>query len=208
MRCLRSPSSVGRRSAMKRNSRRLSGWIIVAVIALSVGMIGAGEQLPPEGPLSFLYAQIHALFVEADQLAAKSDDQQEQIDQLTGTVCGLSVLTGNPVPPEFCEVVVTAVCECNEERIECACDPGAFFELESCESGSFPHPDFGESPPPKCGTVAGCQGTFTRIAAGDPESIAVDPNCEPEGGGGSGGRDCDRCPCGCSTPGICDLGSC
>ncbi len=114
---------------MKRNSRRLSGWIVLAVIALSVGMIGAGEQLPPKGPLSFLYAQIHALFVEADQLAANSDDQQEQIDQLTGTVCGLSVLTGNPAPPELCEVVVTAVCACERYVRDCRCDSGRFFEL-------------------------------------------------------------------------------
>ncbi len=40
---------------MKRNSRRLSGWIIVAVIALSVGMIGAADRLPPEGPLAQFY---------------------------------------------------------------------------------------------------------------------------------------------------------
>ena len=78
---------------MKRNSRRLSGWIVVAVIALSVGMIGASEQLPPEGPLASLYAQIHALFVETGLLAAESDDQQEQIDQLTGTGGNLTAVS-------------------------------------------------------------------------------------------------------------------
>jgi hypothetical protein len=161
---------------MKRNSKRLSGWIVLGVIALSVGMIGAREQFPPEGPLGFLYAQIHALFVEADQLAVKSDEQQEQIDQLTGTVCGMSVLTGNPAPPELCEIVVTDLCGC-EQLVECACDPGPFFELENCESESFPHPALGGSPPPKCGTVKGCRGTFTRIAAGDAGSIEVDPTC-------------------------------
>jgi len=180
---------------MKRNSRRLFGWIVLAVITLSVGMIGAGERHPPEGPLGFLYGQIHALFVEVDQLAVKSDDQQEQIDQLTATVCGLSVLTGNPAPPELCEVVVTTVCEC-EERVECACDPGPYFELESCESGSFPHPQFGEVPPPKCGIVKGCQGTFTRIAAGDVGGIEVDLTCVPEDPGCSG---CSRCPPGCQV---------
>ena len=57
---------------MKRNSKRLSRWIVLAVIALSVGMIGASERLPPEGPLAFLSAQIHALFVEADQLGPRA----------------------------------------------------------------------------------------------------------------------------------------
>ncbi len=137
----------------------------------------ASEQLPPEGPLAVLYAQIHALFVEAGLLAAESDDQQEQIDQLTG----------NPAPPELCETAVTAICAC-EQTVDCACDPGPYFELESCESASFPHPDFGEVPPPKCGAVAGCQGTFTRIAAGDVGSIEVDPNCA-----GGGGDDCSGC---------------
>jgi hypothetical protein len=193
---------------MKRNSRRLSRWIVLAVIALSVGMIGAGEQFPPKGPLAFLYGQIHVLFVEAGLLAAESDDQQEQIDQLTGTLCGLSVLTGNPAPPELCETVVTAVCEC-EEQVECRCDPGPFFEQESCESGSFPHPQFGEVPPPKCGIVDGCRGTFTRIAAGDVGSIEVDPNCKPKDGGCSGGcgcpADCDSGLClpGCRSPSCC-----
>ena len=165
---------------MKRSSKRLSGWIVLAVIALSVGMIGAGERPPPNGPLGFLYGQIHALFIEADQLAAKSDDQQEQIDQLTGTLCGLSVLTGNPAPPELCETVVTAICGC-EEEVACACDSGPYFEQESCESESFPHPAHGEDPPPKCGTVKGCRGTFTRIAAGDVGSIEVDPSCASTG---------------------------
>ena len=140
-----------------------------------------------------LFRSVHALFVEADQLAAESDDQQAQIDQLTGTVCGLSVLTGNPAPPELCEVVVTEVCDF-DESVVCVCDPGTGFELESCESvelqscesASFPHPDFGVVPPPKCDTVNGCRGTFTRIAAGDVGSIEVDPNCEPGGGGPSG----------------------
>ena len=178
---------------MKRNSRRLSGWIIVAVIALSVGMIGAGERLPPEGPLAQLYDQIHALFIETGELEAESDDQQAQINQLRRAVCGLSTVAGSPTHPEFCEVVVTT-CAC-QQTVDCACDPGPYFELESCESASFPHPDFGEDPPPKCGTVAGCQGTFTRIAAGDPESIEVDPNCK---GDESGGKPCpDGCLCGC-----------
>ncbi len=193
------PTAVGRRHAMKRKLKRLSGWIVLAVIALSIGMIGAGEHFPPEGPLGFLYGQIHALFVEVDQLAVKSDDQQEQIDQLTGTVCGLSVLTGNPAPPELCGVVVTAICEC-DERVRCACDSGPYFDLESCESGSFPHPDFGESPPPKCGTVAGCQGTFTRIAAGDLGSIEVDPNCSSNGSSGG-------CPAECGQTGCFQCGS-
>jgi hypothetical protein len=192
---------------MKRNSRRLSGWIVVAVIALSVGMIGASEQLPPEGPLALLYAQIHALFVEAGLLAAESNDQQEQIDQLTGTVCGLSVLTGNPAPPELCETAVTAICAC-EQTVDCACDPGLYFEQESCESADFPHPNVGENPPPKCGIVKGCRGTFTRIAAGDVGSIEVDPNCAGDGPC-PGCIECpDGCPDGC-LPGtrICILPS-
>ncbi len=159
---------------MKRSSTFLVG--IFLLVMLSIGLIGAGERLLPEGPLALLYDQIHALFVEAGLLAAESDDQQAQIDQLTGTVCGLSVLTGNPAPPELCETAVTAICAC-EQTVDCACDPGPYFELESCESASFPHPNFGEVPPPKCGAVAGCQGTFTRIAAGDVGSIEVDPNC-------------------------------
>ncbi len=180
---------------MKRNSRRLSSWIVVAVIALSVGMIGAGEWRPPEGPLALLYAQIHALFVEADQLAAESDSQQDQIDQLTVAVCGLSVLTDNPTPPEFCEGVVTTTCGCEWDVKDCHCDPGRFFELESCESGSFPHPQFGEVPPPRCAIVDGCQGTFTRIASGDVGSIEVDPNCQ-----------IDRCSGGCGCPAECAWG--
>ena len=192
---------------MKRNRRRMSGWIVVAVIALSVGLIGADERVPPEGPLALLYAQIHALFVETGLLAAESNDQQEQIDHLTSTVCELSVLTGNPAPPELCEVVVTAVCAfIGETASECSCDPGPFFELESCESvqlvscypGSFSHPDFGEDTPPKCDTVNACRGTFTRTAAGDVGSIVVDPNCT----GGRcppGGRPCpDGCQCVCT----------
>ncbi len=187
---------------MKRNSRRLSRWIVLAVIALSVGMIGAGKQFPPEGPLAFFYAQIHALFAEADQLAAESDSQQEQIDQLTGTLCGLSVLTDNPTPPEFCEGIVTTTCACEWDVTECECDPGDFFELESCESGSFPHPDFGEQPPPKCGIVDGCRGTFTRIAAGDEASVEVEAECE--GGDVCSGCDpCPECDCGCDEEGIC-----
>ena len=173
---------------MQRNNRLQSGCIALALIALSIGMIGAGKQFPPEGPLAFLYAQVHALFVEADQLAAESDDQQAQIDQLTGTVCGLSVLTGNPAPPELCEVVVTEICGC-DEAVDCVCDPGPYFEEKSCESESFPHPDFGELPPPKCGIVDGCRGTFTRTAVGDVGSIEVDPNCDS---GRSG-----RCPAEC-----------
>ncbi len=177
---------------MKRDNRRGSGWIVLVVIALSVGMIGAGERLPPEGPLAILYDQFHALFVEAGLLAAENDDQQEQIDQLTGTVCGLSVLTGNPAPPELCETVVTAFCACERDVIECHCDPGPFFELESCESGRFPSPDPmpepGEGPPPRCTLFDGCQGTFTRIAAGDEASVDVEAVC-------SGGcPDCARCP--------------
>jgi hypothetical protein len=171
---------------MKCNSRRLSGWIVLAVITLSIGLIGAGERLPPEGPLAQLYAQIHELFIETGELEAESDDQQVQINQLRRAVCGLSGVAGSPTHPEFCEVVVT-ICEC-EERVECACDPGLNFELESCESRSFPHPDFGESPPPKCGTVAGCQGTFTGTTPGDVGNIKVDPNCKPKDGGCSGCR--------------------
>ena len=177
---------------MKRTSTFLVG--IFLLVMLSVGMIGAADRLPPEGPLALLYAQIHALFVETGLLAAESNDQQEQIDQLTSTVCGLSALTGNPAPPELCEVVVTEVCDF-DESVVCVCDPGDYFELESCESvelvscesASFPHPDFGVDPPPKCDTVNGCRGTFTRIAAGDVGSIEVDPNCY--GGGGCSGCD-------------------
>ena len=186
---------------MKRNSRRLSRWIVVAVIALSVGMIGASEQLPPEGPLAVLYAQIHALFVETGLLAAESDDQQAQINQLRRAVCGLSTVAGSLTHPEFCEVVVTTCFRECDEVVECACDPGLNFELESCESVSFPHPDFGEDPSPKCETVAGCQGTFTRIAAGDVGKIAVDPNCRPPIIPCSGGCECPAeclwsCPAG------------
>ncbi len=188
---------------MKRNTKRLSGWILLAVIPLAIGLIGAGERLPPEGPLAQLYDQIHALFIETGLLAAESNDQQEQIDQLTVAVCELSALTDNPAHPELCEVVVTEICEF-EESVECVCDPGDYFELESCEPvelvscypGSFPHPDFGVDPPPKCDTVNGCRGTFTRIAAGDVGSIEVDPNCE--GGGGCSG--------GCSCPSECGWG--
>ena len=185
---------------MKRNSRRLSRWIVLAVIPLSIGLIGAGERLPPEGPLASLYAQIHALFVETGLLAAESNDQQEQIDQLAVTMCELSALTGNPAPPELCEVVVTEVCDF-DESVVCVCDPGPgdYFELESCEFASFPHPKFGEVPPPKCGIVDGCRGTFTRIAVGDVGSIEVNPNCEPETGC-SGGCDCPaECAWGCEA---------
>ena len=180
---------------MKRNSRRLSGWIVLVVVALSVGLIGAAERLPPEGPLAILYDQIHALFIEAGLLAAESDDQQAQINQLRRAVCGLAGTAGSLTHPEFCEVVVTT-CGC-EQTVDCACDPGPYFELESCESGSFPHPDFGESPPPKCGIVKGCQGTFTRIAAGDVEDIEVNPNCEAEGPLPSGNTCSPDCPTFC-----------
>ena len=179
---------------MKRTSTFLVG--IFLLVMLSVGMIGAGERLPPEGPLALIYDQIHALFVEAGLLAAESNDQQEQIDQLTVAVCELSALTDNPPHPELCEVVVTEICEVGES-VECACDPGDHFKEESCESfatvicesASIPHPDFGEDTPPKCDTVNACRGTFTRTAAGDVGSIEVDPNC-------AGGR---RCP-GCTPP--------
>jgi len=168
---------------MKRTSAFLFG--IFLLVMLSVGMIGAGERPPPEGPLALLYAQIQALFAESDELAAESDDQQAQINQLRRAVCGLSTVAGGPTHPEFCEVVVTT-CEC-EEVVECACDPGPDFELESCEPASFPHPNLGEVPPPKCGAVAGCKGTFTRTAAGDVGSIAVGASCKPEDGGFPGG---------------------
>jgi len=191
---------------MKRNNKRLSGWIVLAVIALSVGIIGASEQFPPKGPLGFLYGQIRALFVEADQLAAESDDQQDQIDQLTVAVCGLSVLTDNPTPPEFCEGVVTAVCGCEVEVIDCLCEPGPNFVLESCEwPESFPHPDFGEDLPPKCGTVEGCRGTFTRIAEGDAGDIKVDATCKQE----TPPSGTSRCPPGCHVcERPCDSPSC
>jgi hypothetical protein len=195
---------------MKRNSRRLSSWIVVAVIALSVGMIGASEQLPPEGPLALLYAQIHALFVEAGLLAAESNDQQEQIDQLTGTLCGLSVLTGNPAPPELCEVVVTEICRCQLEVADCDCDPGPFFDLESCESGYFPSPyptpePGGGDPPPKCTLFKGCRGTFTRTAAGDEASAKVEAECS----GGNPGDDCPaECAWGCAAGSSVCLGGC
>ncbi|MBW2579016.1 MAG: hypothetical protein JRE38_13280 [Deltaproteobacteria bacterium] len=166
---------------MKRTSTFLFG--IFLLVMLSVGMIGAGERLPPEGPLAQFYDQIHALFVETGLLAAESNDQQEQIDQLKRAVCGLSTVAGGPTHPEFCEVVVTT-CECFQTA-DCACDPGPDFELESCESASFPHPSLGKIPPPKCGTVAGCQGTFTRTAAGDVGDIEVNPHC--------GGEVCPGC---------------
>jgi hypothetical protein len=171
-------------------------------------MIGASEQLPPEGPLALLYAQIHALFVEAGLLAAESNDQQEQIDQLTGTLCGLSVLTGNPAPPELCEVVVTEICRCQLEVADCDCDPGPFFDLESCESGYFPSPyptpEPGGGPPPKCTLFEGCRGTFTRIAAGDEASVKVEAECS----GGNSGGGCLFGPCdyGCNVEGVCFSG--
>ncbi len=172
---------------MKRTSTFLVG--IFLLVMLSVGLIGAAERVPPEGPLALLYAQIHAMFVETGLLAAESDDQQAQINQLRRAVCGLSTVAGSLTHPEFCEVVVTTCFRECDEVVECACDPWLNFELESCESVSFPHPDFGEVPPPKCGTVSGCRGTFTRIAAGDVGSIEVDPNCEPEAPLPSGGGD-------------------
>jgi hypothetical protein len=197
---------------MKRNSRRLCGWIVLVVIALAVGMIGAGERFPPNGPLAFLSAQIRALFVEADQLAAENDDQQEQIDQLTDTLCALSVLTDNPAPPELCEIVVTELCGCQREVIDCECDPGLFFELESCESGSFPSldpvPGPGERPPPQCTVFEGCRGTFTRIAAGDEASVEVVAECS----GPSGGDDCEcgshQCGSSVCCNDCCQLGGC
>jgi hypothetical protein len=116
-------------------------------------------------------------------------------------VCGLSVQSGNPTHPDLCEVVITETCGCDEVLGDaCACDSGPYFELVSCEVGSFPHPDSGEVPPPKCGTVAGCRGTFTRTAPGDVGSIEVKPNCDPEtppSGGCS-----EPCDCGCSA-GVC-----
>jgi len=188
---------------MKRTSTFLFG--IFLLVMLSVGMIGAGERLPPEGPLAHFYTQIHALFIETGELEAESDDQQAQINQLRRAVCGLSTVAGSLTHPEFCEVVVTT-CEC-DEAVQCACDPGLNFELESCESGSFPHPDFGESPGPICATVDGCQGTFTRTAAGDAENIEVDPNCTPKGPQPSGEKPCpDGCLCG--SGGVVILGSC
>jgi hypothetical protein len=115
------------------------------------------------------------------------DSQRQQIDHRA--VCGLSAQSGNPTHPDLCEVVITETCGCGEVSGDvCACDPGPYFELESCELGSFPHPDSGEVPPPKCGTVAGCRGTFTRIASGDVGSIEVEPNCDS---GPSGGDDCE-----------------
>ncbi len=116
---------------MKRNSKRQSGWIVLAVIALSVGMIGASEHFAPGGPLAFIYSQIDALFVEADH-------QQEQIDQLTGTVCELSVLTDSPTLPLFCAPDqddddpggdsggCDDACECGCSAgvcLPCSCDP-------------------------------------------------------------------------------------
>ena len=187
---------------MKRTRTFFFG--IFLLVMLSVGMIGAGERLPPEGPLAQLYAQIHALFNETGELEAESDEQQTQINQLRRAVCGLSTVAGSLTHPEFCEVVVTTCFRECDKVVECACDPGLNFELESCESVSFPHPDFGESPPPKCGTVSGCRGTFTRIAAGDVENIEVNPNCEAEGPPPSGTPPCNPlCPCGCNSSGNC-----
>jgi hypothetical protein len=196
---------------MKRNNRRRSGWVVLVVIALSVILIGAGERVPPEGPLALFYAQIHALFVETGLLAAESDDQHARIDQLTSTVCELSALTGNSAPPELCEVVVTEACDF-DESVVCVCDPGDYFELESCEPvdlvscypSSFPNPDSDVVPPPKCDTVKGCRGTFTRTAAGDVGSIEVDPNCKSGGGGPSGNTCSPDCPTYCLPgTGIC-----
>jgi hypothetical protein len=90
-------------------------------------------------------------------------------------------------------------------RVECACDPGLYFEVESCESGSFPHPDLGESPPPSCGIVDGCQGTFTRVASGDAASVDVISTCFGETSGSCDPS--DLCECGCSA-GVCLPCSC
>ena len=173
-----------------RIRRSLKGCLLLVLL---FGMIGANGKCDL------------AMRIWAD-LQQQIDSQQQQIDQLTGAVCGLSVLTGNPTHPEFCEVVVTETCECEERLDVCACDPGPNFELESCERGSFPHPDSGEGPPPKCGIVDGCRGTFTRIASGDVGSIEVEPTCEPVDPGGSGGCPLS-CECGCdfsAVPIVCN----
>ncbi len=188
-----------------RIRRSLKGCFLLVLL---FGMIGANGKCD-------LAMRIWAdLQQQIDDNQEQIDSQQQQIDQLTGAVCELSVLTGNPTHPEFCEVVVTEICDFNES-VACVCYPGDDFELESCEpvelqsceSASFPHPDFGVDPPPKCDTVNGCRGTFTRTAAGDVGSIEVDPNCA--GGDGCSGcsRPCpppDECPCGCDRQGNCD----
>jgi hypothetical protein len=109
---------------------------------------------------------------QIDDMQGQIDSQRQQIDHLTGAVCGLSAQSGNPTHPDLCEVVITETCGCGEVSGDV----------------SFPHPDSGEVPPPKCGTVAGCRGTFTRIASGDVGSIEVEPNCDS---GPSGGDDCE-----------------
>ncbi len=72
-----------------RIRRSLKGCLL---LALFVGLIGAQG----DGGCHQMAMRIWA------GLQQQIDDQQEQIDQLTGAVCELSVLTGNPTHPEFC----------------------------------------------------------------------------------------------------------
>ena len=72
-----------------RIRRSLRGCLL---LALFVGLIGAQG----DGGCHQMAMRIWA------GLQQQIDDQQEQIDQLTGAVCELSVLTGNPIHPEIC----------------------------------------------------------------------------------------------------------
>ena len=69
-----------------RIRRSLKGCLL---LALFVGLIGAQG----DGGCRQMAMRIWA------DLQQQIDDQQEQIDQLTGAVCELSVLTSNPTPP-------------------------------------------------------------------------------------------------------------
>ena len=153
---------------MARISR--SSVRVIVLFGLCMGLIGAGGEFQcARGVVAFLQSEIAAL-------ASATADQQEQIDQLTGALCGLSVQTGNPAPAELCELVVTVACESSKDVSSCECDPGALFVLESCET-DYSLPCVAEPGGPPCRPLEGCRATFTRIAAGDDTSVEVLANC-------------------------------
>jgi hypothetical protein len=153
---------------------------LIVLIGLCAGMIGAGGEFKcaSEGVALFRLA--------IAELASATADQQEQIDQLTAAVCGLSEQTGYPAPAGLCELVVTAVCESGETAFRCQCDPGLAFVVESCDEAEFPcvtEPGY-----PPCRPIEGCRATLTRVAAGDASDVEVFAEC------GGGCPDCGPDP--------------